>query len=71
MEAGDDDVVARQQLVGVVELAVHADLQLAAVQQAEAIGMRALGHVAGSLLACKALVQLGDDRALAFDTFDG
>ena len=43
VERRDDEVEPREQLVGVVEFAIGSDLQLAAVQQAEAFGRRLRG----------------------------
>ena len=56
MHGGDDEVEALQQVVLVVEAAVGADLQLAAVEQAEAAGLAPAGSVpAASSAAYRAL----------------
>ena len=63
MERGDDDVVAGEERVGVVEPAIGPDLELAAVEEAEPLG-RGLGRRRpGGLLALEPLVERADDRA--------
>ena len=64
MDGGDDKVVARQQLVGVVQRRVGPDLQLAAVQQSEAFG-RGFGRSRTfGLLALEPLVESCHDLPL-------
>ena len=60
----DDEVEAGQQVVLVVEPAVGADLELAAVEQAEALGRRLGRRGAGRLLGREAGVERGDDLGL-------
>src|SRR4029079_12960863 len=62
-----DQVERRQQLVRVVEVAVGADLQLAAVQQAEALRVGARGQGPRGTLRLEPLVEAGDDLALLLD----
>ena len=67
VERGDDHVETREQLVGKIEPAVGADLQLAAEQEPKAL-RRSLGRrLAGVLLAREALVEFGDQLPLRFD----
>ena len=58
---------AREQVVLVVELAVGPDLELAAVQQAEALGRRLGRRGPGRLLGRVPRVERGDDLALLLD----
>ena len=67
MDRGHDEVEPREQVVVVVERAVGADLQLAAVEQPEALGRRLGRRRPGRLLGRVAGVELGDDRALLLD----
>ena len=67
MDRGDHDVEPAQQVVVVVEDAVGADFQLAAVQQPESFGRRLRWRGPVSLLPLEAGVQLGDDLALLLD----
>ena len=57
MERGDDEVERREELVRVVELAVGPDLQLAAVEQPEALRARLGRRRAVALLRDEALVE--------------
>ena len=57
VERGDHEVERREQLVRVVELAVGADLELAAVEQPEALGLRLGRRRAGLLLRLEPLVE--------------
>ena len=61
----DDDVEPGEQVVLVVEPAVGADLELAAVEQAEALGRRLGRRGAGRLLGREAGVERGDDLGAA------
>ena len=53
VQRGDDHVEARQQVVLVVEPAVGPDLELAAVQQPEAVGTASDGRSTVRLLAAR------------------
>ena len=64
VERGDDQVEPGEQVVVVVEPAVGPDLQLAAVQQAEAARRRAFRDAPLPLLRREPGVERGDDRAL-------
>ena len=67
VERRDHDVEPREQLVGIVQRAVGADLELAAVEQPEAVGVRlGRGRPVG-LLVREPLVEGRDDRALLLD----
>ena len=63
----DDDVEPGEEVVLVVELAVGADLELAAVEQPEALRRRLGRRGPGGLLRGEPGVQLGDDRPLLLD----
>ena len=67
VERGDDEVESREQVVLVVEPAVGPDLELAAVQEAEALGRGRGRGDPGGLLAREPRVELGDDPALLLD----
>ena len=71
VDRGDDDVEPGEQVVVVVELAVGADLELAAVEQAEALRRRLRRRRPGRLLGGEPGVQLGDDRPLLLDPLGG
>ena len=64
VDGGDDEIEAGQQVVVVVETAVGADLQLAAMQEPEAAGVRARGQGPCRLLRRKPGVEGGDDPPL-------
>ena len=63
----DDEVEAGQQVVLEVELAVGPDLELAAVEQPEALGRRLGRGVPAASSAANAGVERRDDRALLLD----
>ena len=67
----DDEVEAREQVVLVVERAVGADLELAAVEQPEALGRRLGRRRAGGLLGGEPGVERGDDLGAARSTRSG
>ena len=67
VERRDDEVEGGEQVVLEVERAVGADLQLAAVEQAEAVGRRAGGAVPAASSAAKRALSVGDDLALLRD----
>ena len=71
VERSDDQVERREQLVWIVELAVGADLELAAVQQAEALVVRLGRRRPSLLLRREALVEGADERALFLDALGG
>src|SRR3972149_446208 len=68
---GDDEVERREELVLIVEPPVGPDLELAAVEEAKALG-RGLGRRRPSvLLRGETSVEPGDDRALLLDPLRG
>src|SRR4029078_1096321 len=60
----DHDVESGEQVVLVIEVAVRADLQLAAVQEPDPPRLGTGGGAPGRLLRGEPRVQLRDDRAL-------
>ena len=67
VDGRDDEVEPAEEIVLVVEQAVRADLELAAVQQAEALRRRLGRCRPGGLLGREPGVQRRDDLALLFD----
>jgi hypothetical protein len=66
-----DDVEPGEEVVREVERTVRADLELAAVKEAEAFGRRLRRRRTVPLLPLEPLVERGDDRALLLDAIRG
>ena len=64
MDGGHDQVEPIEQLVGVVELAIRPDLELAAVEQPEALRARLRRSATFRLLRLEPRVEAPDERAL-------